>query len=371
MAEEDLVEGLTRTGFVELASLTDEELESIRADEGTPFRPAEPPEVVRSLDDETRRAVLTTALRSLVVRGLIRQPSDEELAKVPSGGTLNLDALGDLDTILSVRRGPTSVVFVGQPAYLAAMHGFREGPSSGFLQERIDDRGFHHFTLRTVDNAVEALAQVADPQQQTFSQTPSGEPRREIPDDLARALREFAPGVTRIDAYHTRPAGTRRMQVSIVVRQGETSIVRSAFGVAPEPPQVLAVNKQGLREALRAVLCDEDEAAVQPDDVEEGSGADGQQVEENDPAPGGARYQCPVCGYPDLIEPPYTAESGASYEICPSCGFEFGYDDEAGGVTFEEWRQKWIDGGMKWWSSGRKRPPGWDPRAQLESLDKG
>jgi hypothetical protein len=78
-------------------------------------------------------------------------------------------------------------------------------------------------------------------------------------------------------------------------------------------------------------------------------------------------HQCPVCGYPDLHEPPYV-DGGASYEICPSCGIEFGYDDQVPSVTFETWRAKWISDGMRWSSRGVAPPPGWDPRAQLRTL---
>jgi hypothetical protein len=73
-------------------------------------------------------------------------------------------------------------------------------------------------------------------------------------------------------------------------------------------------------------------------------------------------FTCPVCGYdrlttkpyetwppPDGVEltPPYEDLLGrASYEVCPQCGFEFGNDDNPGGVavpsSFEEYRADWI-----------------------------
>lgn len=81
-------------------------------------------------------------------------------------------------------------------------------------------------------------------------------------------------------------------------------------------------------------------------------------------------YICPVCGYPDLHEPPRSARTGGgSYEICPSCGFEFGVTDDDKGFTYDQWRQRWIDRGMLWESAGvRPAPQGWDPRAQLQRL---
>jgi hypothetical protein len=38
-------------------------------------------------------------------------------------------------------------------------------------------------------------------------------------------------------------------------------------------------------------------------------------------------HNCPVCGYAKLAEPPYDKTGCASFEICPSCGTEFGYHD--------------------------------------------
>jgi hypothetical protein len=82
---------------------------------------------------------------------------------------------------------------------------------------------------------------------------------------------------------------------------------------------------------------------------------------------GGTRmtYTCLVCGYPDLKEQPHGESSGGSYEICPSCGFQFGVSDDDRGFTYEQWRQKWIDGGMVW-DKGRTKPPAnWNPQEQL------
>ena len=81
------------------------------------------------------------------------------------------------------------------------------------------------------------------------------------------------------------------------------------------------------------------------------------------------QFTCPVCGYPDLSEEPRTAETGGSYEICWSCGFEFGVTDDDKGFTYSEWRERWIEAGMPWTSAPyRPAPKGWDPRRQLDAL---
>lgn len=84
-------------------------------------------------------------------------------------------------------------------------------------------------------------------------------------------------------------------------------------------------------------------------------------------------YHCPVCGYPYLEEPPRSpVTGGGSYEICPSCGFEFGVTDDDEGHSYAEWRHLWIAQGMPWNSARvRSSPDGWDPTAQLRELDRG
>ncbi|HEX6522170.1 MAG TPA: hypothetical protein VF070_19520 [Streptosporangiaceae bacterium] len=355
-----LIDALVAIGSVELACLTDEEMASINADENTPFRPAEPSPRLSSLSAEARTAVLSTALRSLVARGLVQAPDDQEIGQAATatapGQIFSLRPLGELEHILAVRRAPSAVVFVGQASYLAALHGFKEERVSGFLEERIDDRGLHYFTLRTAEQAIEAVAVLADPDGQAPITGPAlSEPGSETPADVTEALRQLGPGVTRIDAYHSRPAGTRRIQVSILVRPGAVHVVSSAFGVAPDKPRYISVNNEGLRQVLRDALCD-----PFGDDP-------GGHLGSNVTTPDGPPYRCPVCGYPGLEEPPRTEESGPSYEICPSCGFEFGVTDDDRGISYEQRRAEWIAGGMRWWSR-RPVPPGWDPRAQLREL---
>lgn len=88
-------------------------------------------------------------------------------------------------------------------------------------------------------------------------------------------------------------------------------------------------------------------------------------------------FVCPVCGYPDLENQPHDAEGGASDEICPSCGIQFGYSDEpmaCGGPDlppeeiYRLWRQKWIAEGMIWDKGRSKPPPNWDPQEQLRKI---
>ena len=68
-------------------------------------------------------------------------------------------------------------------------------------------------------------------------------------------------------------------------------------------------------------------------------------------------YVCPVCGFDELPAPP------TDFEICSSCGTEFGLDDYE--RTHEQLRLEWIVRGAKWWSRSVPPPPNWDAARQL------
>ncbi|TFC22104.1 hypothetical protein E3O55_18985 [Cryobacterium sp. MDB1-18-2] len=80
-------------------------------------------------------------------------------------------------------------------------------------------------------------------------------------------------------------------------------------------------------------------------------------------------YVCPVCGWPHLTEQPRSEASGGSYEICWSCGFEFGVTDDDLGFTYDVWRRQWLSRGMPWASETLRPPPkDWDPAAQVRGI---
>jgi hypothetical protein len=81
--------------------------------------------------------------------------------------------------------------------------------------------------------------------------------------------------------------------------------------------------------------------------------------------PSSIQYSCPVCGFDRLSEPPYDKFGDPSFEICPSCGTEFGYQDAR--KSHAELRQRWLQAGATWDSKVEKCPEGWNPLTQLKA----
>lgn len=79
------------------------------------------------------------------------------------------------------------------------------------------------------------------------------------------------------------------------------------------------------------------------------------------------KHQCPVCGLDHLNEAPRSESGGASMEICPACGFQFGVSDDDECYTYDVWRGDWVKAGMKW-ATKQKKPERWNPVALLEKV---
>ena len=78
------------------------------------------------------------------------------------------------------------------------------------------------------------------------------------------------------------------------------------------------------------------------------------------------KHVCPACHWPHLHEAPRGKSGGASYEICPSCGFQIGVSDDDAGHTPAAWRAAWVKRGMPWSSVAEPIPASWDPARQLK-----
>ena len=74
------------------------------------------------------------------------------------------------------------------------------------------------------------------------------------------------------------------------------------------------------------------------------------------------QFTCPVCGF-GMDEPP------SDFNICSSCGTEFGLHDE--NVSFAQLRAEWLRNGAQWWSRFLQPPQQWDPFMQVSALLEG
>ena len=81
------------------------------------------------------------------------------------------------------------------------------------------------------------------------------------------------------------------------------------------------------------------------------------------------KYMCPVCGFGGLKEIPYGAKGEPSYEICPCCGFEFGFDAANSQKEFSAFCRRWFESGAKWFMP-KLKPKNWDVQKQLANLER-
>jgi hypothetical protein len=72
-----------------------------------------------------------------------------------------------------------------------------------------------------------------------------------------------------------------------------------------------------------------------------------------------------------MLQSPPWGEDGVSptFEICPCCGVEFGYED-CSIVAAKRYRKEWIEKGAKWFEPD-KQPFGWDVQTQMDAVPKG
>lgn len=68
------------------------------------------------------------------------------------------------------------------------------------------------------------------------------------------------------------------------------------------------------------------------------------------------KYPCPVCGFPLK----YSADN---FNICPSCGTEFGAETSI--YTYQELRDNWMQRGAHWASRFYPPPNNWNPWQQM------
>lgn len=71
---------------------------------------------------------------------------------------------------------------------------------------------------------------------------------------------------------------------------------------------------------------------------------------------------CPVCGYE-------MADGPLDYNICPSCGTEFGLHDANSSI--DTLRAAWFATGPRWYSGVVAQPTNWNPFSQVATVMRG
>jgi len=75
---------------------------------------------------------------------------------------------------------------------------------------------------------------------------------------------------------------------------------------------------------------------------------------------------CRVCGL-EQPEPPWGEDGNTpSFNICPCCGVEFGYEDSTL-ITIRRYRDLWLENGAKW-SVPKATPLKWNIEEQLRHI---
>jgi hypothetical protein len=77
-------------------------------------------------------------------------------------------------------------------------------------------------------------------------------------------------------------------------------------------------------------------------------------------------FLCRVCGL-EFEERPWGDDGKCpTFEICPCCGVEAGYED-AHPDALIRFRDAWLAGGAQW-SEPKERPEGWSLEEQLQRI---
>jgi len=83
----------------------------------------------------------------------------------------------------------------------------------------------------------------------------------------------------------------------------------------------------------------------------------------------GDPFRCSVCGY-RLDTPPWGIDGkNPTFDFCPCCGVQFGYQDCLQAAV-EKQRARWLAGGARW-SEPSEMPADWNLEEQLRYVNRG
>ncbi len=75
---------------------------------------------------------------------------------------------------------------------------------------------------------------------------------------------------------------------------------------------------------------------------------------------------CRICGLYSEDKPWGEDGNCPTYDICPCCGGEFGYEDCTVESTID-YRKQWIENGAKWFDL-KYKPEDWDLEKQMQNI---
>ena len=78
------------------------------------------------------------------------------------------------------------------------------------------------------------------------------------------------------------------------------------------------------------------------------------------------RNRCRVCGLRFDWPPWGEDQRSPSFDFCPCCGVEWGYQDHTP-LGARAFREKWLQRGGEW-DQPDQRPPDWDRERQLAAV---
>jgi hypothetical protein len=77
-------------------------------------------------------------------------------------------------------------------------------------------------------------------------------------------------------------------------------------------------------------------------------------------------YYCRICGLRQINPPWGDDNKSPSFEICPCCNVEFGYED-CNLDTIRSFRTRWMQDGALW-SDLKTKPLNWSLKEQMKNI---
>jgi len=132
--------------------LTDEELAILAGPGGLVVAP-----YLGSLDDADREAVLRTAYRGLLARGVVNPPSPRALAAAVGEPSVELQVRRDVLSLMTLRRAARVVVAIGRTTVATQDYWYAHVVDDVVVVEQVGSDGMHRFALASTDQLADLV----------------------------------------------------------------------------------------------------------------------------------------------------------------------------------------------------------------------